>query len=148
MRPGPSGRFTSVTSPNNGGTDICVAAAAYDGKHLFIVGPATVISGVQYPGSIQEVDPATGTLLWQTPVAGETDGSPSLNGSGILSVATFGVQKGSPPSADYLVSATTGSLLATLNGDAGAEFAQPVFSGPYLLLATVSSLTAYQPPGK
>jgi hypothetical protein len=49
--------------------------------------------------------------------------------------------------ATYVVDASTGAVLATLtNAGNDAEFAQPVFADPYLLVATqVAGLVAYTP---
>jgi outer membrane protein assembly factor BamB len=130
----------------NGSNDECIEAANFDGIHLWITGPTATIGGASYPGSVQEVDPATGTTIWQTGVGGGTDGSAALDGGGVISVATFDAKSGLPPSADYLLDASTGTLLATLNSDAGPEFSQPVFADQYLLLGTVNSVTAYALP--
>ena len=130
-----------------GGTqDICIEAATFDGAHLWITGPTATVGGVKYRGSIQEVEPATGTTIWQTGLGGVTDGSASLDGAGVLSVATCDTKKGMPPSADYLLDASSGKLLAALNSDGGPEFSQPIFADQYLVLGTFQSLTTYKLP--
>lgn len=64
-------------------------------------------------------------------------GAPSLDGAGVLAVATYGCTKPGTPAA-YLVSAATGVILSTLPTGASKVFAQPVFAQGTLLVATAS----------
>jgi outer membrane protein assembly factor BamB len=130
-----------------GTPDICIAAAAFDGHHLFVNGPSTTIGGVSYLGSVSELDPANGQILWQSPVNGIADASPSMDGAGVIAVSTYDSSSGTPPSATYLFNAADGTLLTTLNDTAGPEFPQPVFADSSLLLGTQHGLTAYTPAG-
>ncbi len=124
--------------------DECDSAAAWNGKDLFMAGPATTIDGQAFNGSIRELDPANGDVIWATGLPGTVNGSPSLDGAGVLSVATFDF---SAPNADYLVDAGTGALLATLKTTGSQEFAEPVFVGDDLLLATFfQGLITYKAP--
>ncbi len=116
------------------GNNECIAAAAFDGQHLFIAGPPTTIGGINYKGSIREVNPATGAVIWATGLSGDVDGSPTVDGAGVVSVATFDFS--GAPNADYLLSAQTGALLATLTNGNSPEFAQPVLAGDDIFLAT------------
>jgi outer membrane protein assembly factor BamB len=126
--------------------EAATSAAAWDGQDLYIATPPTVIAGVTYQGSVQQVNPATGQVLWATGLSSRIQGSATLDGAGVLSVATYAPQPGTT-NADYLIDAATGTILAQINTQVGAEFATPVFSGPYLLLATqTGGLTAYEAP--
>jgi outer membrane protein assembly factor BamB len=127
------------------GNDICVAAAAWDGHHLYLVGPTTTVGGTTYPGSVSEVNPATGAIIWQEGVAGETDGSPTLDGGGVIAVPVYSPKAGTT-AGSYLYNASTGALLTQLSPNGGADFAQPVFAGGDLFLAQSSGLTAFDVP--
>lgn len=139
----------AVSGPPLGGPYECIAAAVWNGRDLFIAGPRTTVDGTTVLGSIREVDPATGAVLWATGLSGSVDGSPTLDGKQVLSVATY--QFGAhATNADYLIDADTGAVLATLGagGDDSAEFSQPVFADGYVFTATYGDgLTAYAPPG-
>lgn len=43
-----------------------ISPSAWDGKHLFVAGGNTTINGTSYKGSLRELSPATGKILWQT----------------------------------------------------------------------------------
>jgi len=123
----------------------CSAAADYDGQHLFLGGPATTIGGHAYNGSLQERDPRTGRLLWQTGLPDGVLGSPSLDGAGILAAGTFGGEDDSDPDAFYLVNAATGAVVRTLI-PGSLDFSQPVFAGGWLFTANGSGLYAWGQP--
>src|SRR5439155_16686201 len=48
------------------GTNGEVAAAIWDGSHLFVAGGKTVINGHTYAGAVRELDPSTGQPMWET----------------------------------------------------------------------------------
>jgi hypothetical protein len=79
-----------------------------------------------------------GRFLWARGLPAAVLGTPSLNSSNVLAVATYdsikGVPTGNPQDGCYLINAKTGVVVKKFL--IGAEFAQPVFVGPYLLLAT------------
>jgi outer membrane protein assembly factor BamB len=50
------------TCPQCGNTDI--SPSAWDGHHLFVGGEQTTIGGITCPGSIRELQPATGKAAW------------------------------------------------------------------------------------
>jgi outer membrane protein assembly factor BamB len=90
---------------------------------------------------------ATGKVLWATGLPQQVLGTPALDGAGVLSVGTIGSGTG-VTNADYLLDASTGAVLATLNNGNSAQFAQPVFADGYLFAATqTAGLTAYGLPG-
>jgi outer membrane protein assembly factor BamB len=136
----------NVAPPGGSNTEGATSAAGWNGKDLFIASPASVIDNVTYAGSVREVNAATGTVLWATGLPATVQGSPSLDGSGVLSIATFDTKAG-VKNGDFLLNASTGAILAEINTSGGRDFATPVFSGPYLLLASQSGgLTAYEAP--
>ncbi len=130
---------------NNTNNDECLSSAVWNGKDLFMAGDPTTIDGTSYNGSIRELDPATGAVVWATGLPGDVDGSPSLDGSGVLSVGTFDFS--GALNADYLVNASTGALLRTVKTSGSQMAAQPVFVGSDLLLATFfHGLIVYRAP--
>jgi len=119
----------------------CDAAAVYDGTHLFLAGTGTTIGDQSYRGSVQERNPATGALVWETGLPEGVTGSPSLNGGRVLAVGTW--DNGSA-NAVFLVNATTGAIVRTLNrGD--RDFAQNTFADGWLFTANGSAVSAWGP---
>jgi len=51
-------------SPDTGQGSI--SSSAWDGTNLYVAGAATTINSKNCPGSIQALNPANGTILWQT----------------------------------------------------------------------------------
>ena len=116
----------------------CIAASPWNGSHLWLSSDA---GGATATGTISEVNPATGRVVWSTTVAGPIFGSPALDGSGILAVPTQSRKAG----ATYLLDASNGTVLATL--DNSGDFAQPVFAGSDVFVATTSAgLIAFAAP--
>lgn len=115
------------------GAKACLDAAIWDGSRLFIGGNATTIGGIAYNGSMRELDPATGAVIWQTGLAANILGSPSIDGAGVIAASTFDTSSGAS-NATYLIDAGTGAILKTLPHS--AAFPQPVFAGSELLVAT------------
>jgi len=140
-------RAVGPALPNPDVAHLCLAAAVWDRAHgrLVVAGNAVTIGGVDYPGSVWSLDPATGAVRWQVGIAsGPPLGSPSLDAGGVLAV----------PVIDYhawtgsveLLDAATGAHLATLAAGQ-PDFAQPAFADGSLVVATEGSLTAYSPTG-
>jgi outer membrane protein assembly factor BamB len=129
-------------APDNIGPGLCIAAAIWDGSRLFVAGNGTTIGGTAYNGSVRELDPATGTPIWETGLPGSILGSPSLNGSGVIAAAAFG-----GTSDAWLINASTGAIIRKLSTHGSVEFAQPVFADGMVLLATSNKgLFAYRLP--
>jgi outer membrane protein assembly factor BamB len=142
---GPVWRFR-VSAGTASGQRACLASAVWNGTNLFLAGTHTTIGGTAYNGSVRKLNPATGEPLWQRPLSGAVIGSPSLNGAGVLAVATYDASP-DVTNAAYLLSASTGFVLRTLDTGGAREFAQPVFVDQYVLLATVKNgLLAYKLP--
>src|SRR5919197_911260 len=105
---GPVWRFR-VSAGTGHGRLACLAAAVWNGSNLFVAGTSTTIGGTASKGSIRKLNPATGQPLWERPLSGAVIGSPSLNGAGVLAVATFDSSAG-VTNAAYLVNASTGAV--------------------------------------
>jgi polyvinyl alcohol dehydrogenase (cytochrome) len=103
----------------------CSAAAIWDGTSLYFAADGTTINGVAYAGSIRKVNPANGAFLWQTGLPNSVLGSPTMNGSGVIGVATYDSEP--TPNAQYLVRASDGTILRTLT-TGGMNFGQMVFA--------------------
>jgi outer membrane protein assembly factor BamB len=126
------------------GVDHDIAAAAWDGRHLFIASTQTKINAMPYNGSIRGFDPSTGARIWETGLPGIVYGSPTLDGAGVLGVATYDLS--GAPNAAYLVDATDGSILATLSTNNSVSFAQVVFADGFVFVtAQAHHLLAYAP---
>lgn len=128
-----------------GGTGSCLAAAIWDvtDRLLFVGSNTTTIAGATAPGSVRGLDPATGRVLWATPLAGgPVMGSPSMSGGGVIVAGTFNT---ATPSMNrvYLIDATDGSIVQAIQTQS-AVFSQPVFADTHLFVATsAGTLTAY-----
>jgi outer membrane protein assembly factor BamB len=132
-------RIGGAASPGN----MCLAAAVWDGR-LFVAGNRTTIGGTSFPGSIRRLDPATGSAVWERGLSGVVFGTPALNGSGVLAVATYDGTTAN--NAAFLVNAANGTILKTLDVAGEKVFGQPVFADPYLLIATsLGGLRAFSP---
>jgi len=141
---GPEWSYLVGSPPSTDGT-ICLAAAVSDGTHLFVAGNTTTIQATSYPGSVRELDPATGAVVWARGLPdGPIYGTPSLDGAGVLAAASYNTASGATNSVS-LLDASSGTVLARYTLPA-ATFAQPVFADGYLLLASSKGgLTAYGP---
>jgi outer membrane protein assembly factor BamB len=126
---------------------MCLASAVWNAQagQLYLAGNTTTINGHTYAGSVREVNPATGATRWARGLGCEIMGTPALDAAtGVLAAASW-TQCNSGSAAVYLLNAATGSVLGTLPVTDGG-FAQPVFAGPYLLVADESGqVTAYTP---
>ncbi len=137
-------RIADVNTGDNGMTPACLSSTVVNGNDLYVAGTATTIDGTAYPGSIDELNAATGAIVWATGLPSQVYSTPSLDGAGVLAVATYA--DGSDPRADYLLNPSTGAILATVSNGDSSQFAQPVFAGQYLLIATdTAGLYAYKP---
>jgi polyvinyl alcohol dehydrogenase (cytochrome) len=131
----------AVAPPNNA----CLATAAWNGSDLFIIANTSTVSGTSYPAVARELDPATGTPVWQTGLAdGPVLGSTALDGDGVLASVTFS-QSSPPVNQLALVDAVSGALLATypLSIKVGGG---PTYADGYIFFGGSDGiLHAYQP---
>lgn len=137
-------RIANVNTGDNGTSPACLSSTVVKGSHLYVAGSTTTIGGTSFPGSIEELNAATGAIVWATGLPAQVYGTPSLDGAGTLAVGTHGA--GSAPQADYLLNPSTGAILATVSNGDSPQFAQPVFADQYLFIATdTAGLYAYKP---
>jgi len=115
----------------------CIASAVWNGSAgtLYIAGNATPIGASSYGGSIRQVNPATGSYLWQTGLPCGVIGTPTLNSAGVLAVGTYTCTAPNTPGA-YLIDASTGAILTALPVGSSRVFSQPVFAQGSLFVAT------------
>ena len=136
-----------VGAPAHTNQGMCLASAVWNAQasQLYLAGNTTSIDGHTYDGSVREVNPGTGATQWATGLGCGVLGTPALDAAtGVLAVASW-TQCSSGSAAVYLLDAATGGILGTLPLTDGG-FAQPVFAGPYLLVADESGqVTAYSP---
>ena len=82
--------------------------------------------------------------MWQRGLPNSVLGTPTLSGGGVLGVGTY--DSTATPNAVYLISASTGQIVRTLN-TGGKTFAQTVFANGYVFTANIGKgLTAYHGP--
>lgn len=132
-----------AASPGQTGGARCIASPAYDGKHLYVAATVTTVNGKSYAGSVRELNPVTGKVLWQTGLPNGVLGAPTLDGAGVLAVGTYGVRT-TAPNALYLISARTGKILGTMP-TTSPNFAQRVFAGGWLFTANHGGVSAWAP---
>lgn len=124
----------------------CIAGAVWDkaGDRLFVASNETTIGATDYPGSVRELDPSTGSPVWERGLGvGPALGTPTLSGGGVLAVATY--DKTSTDNSVYLVDASTGQIVRRIRTGT-PTFAQPVFADGYLLVAASGGrLTVFAP---
>ena len=126
---------------------LCLSAAVWDRAtgQLFLSGEPRSPNSAAYEGSVQDTNPATGAVIWQTNLSGSILGTPTFDGKGVLAVPTMG-QQPNHPSAVYLIDESNGRILATISVENTPVYSQPVFAGKFLFVGTVGDgITAYTP---
>ena len=68
-------------------------------------------------------------------------GSPTLNGAGVLAAGTYNISDVTL-NAVYLLNAANGTILKTIPETNSIVFAQPVFAGTHLFVATAGGTTS------
>ena len=95
-----------------------------------------------YRGSVERLNPATGAIGWQIGLPEGVLSSPAINASGVIGIGTY--DNGTAPNATYLIDASTGAILTTLN-QGNVVFPQSAFADGWLYTATGTDLTAWGP---
>jgi outer membrane protein assembly factor BamB len=135
----------NIGNPDTQGPGQCDAAAVFDGRRVYLASNGTTIDGTAYDGSVREVNPANGAIIWQTGLSGPIIGSPTMDGAGVIAAGSFGSTTNQ--NGVFLINACTGKLLNTIDYAQASIFAQPVFADNYLLVAsTAKGLKAYTAP--
>jgi outer membrane protein assembly factor BamB len=121
-------------NPDSVGPGQCDAAPIFDGTRLFLAGNGTTINGTAFDGSVMQVNPATGAIIWRTGLTGSVIGTPGMDGAGVIAAATYG----STTSANgvFLINAANGQILKTFNFGTAQTFGQPVFADNRLFIAS------------
>lgn len=127
---GPVWKFQTAKGTQFGQSS-CLTAPVWDGARLFVAGPPTTIGGTSYSGSVRQLNPATGAVIWARGLNGIILGSPTLDGSGVLAAGTYDQDN---TNSVYLLNSSNGNLLATIPTGSGQVFGQPVFADGYLLI--------------
>lgn len=125
----------------------CLGAAVWDEpqQRLFVAGAQTTIDGEPFRGSVRQVDPASGAPVWELGLPGVVWGNYSMNGADVLALPSFDTEPDATRGV-FLVDASEGTLLATVETLDSPTFAQPVFADRFLFVATVArGLFAYEP---
>ena len=73
-----------VGAPSTTGPGLCLTAAIFSDSKLYVAANATTINNTHYNGAIHALNPATGSVIWQTGLAGTILGSPSEDATGII----------------------------------------------------------------
>jgi hypothetical protein len=123
----------------------CITSAIWDsaGRRLFVAASSTTINGTPFRGSIRRLNPDTGVPIWERGLPCPVLGSPSMNGSGVIAVGTYGLCT-TDLYAIHLINAANGNIVGTLPTDS-RTFGQPVFADDLLLVATeTAGLAAYR----
>lgn len=133
-----------IANPSSTGPGQCDAAPLSDGRHLYLATSGTQIKGAAYNGSVLEVNPATGAVVWQTGLTGSIIGTPGMDGGGVIAAASYGYT--TDDNGVWLIDAATGKILQTIPYGGSLTFSQPVFADGYLLVASGTlGLNAYAP---
>jgi hypothetical protein len=124
----------------------CMATASWDGSYLLITNNTSTVGGVSYPAVSRELDPATGTAIWQTGLAhGPVLGKSAVDGAGVLAAVSYSQKSPATSNELALLNDSTGEVLATypVNTFTGGG---PVFADGYLLFGGNNGvLHAYVP---
>jgi polyvinyl alcohol dehydrogenase (cytochrome) len=131
-----------------------LAAPVWDalGRKLYVASNQTTIQSQVFAGSVRCFDPGTGSVIWETGLTGgPIMGSPTLDGAGVLAAGTYNLPTPTANSV-YLLDSSNGNILSTIPEPNSIIFAQPVFAGNHLFVATAAGvarqggkLTAFTP---
>jgi outer membrane protein assembly factor BamB len=132
-----------IGTADDAGETACLSGGVWDGTRLFVAGNTTTIGGTTVPGSVRQLDPATGAVIWTTPLGANPLGSGSVNANGLLAYAGTDWSDG-PGNGITVLDSTTGSIVRTLDDLAEyPEFAQPVWSDGRLFTANTDALVMW-----
>lgn len=136
----------TINVPYSGAGGLCVSGAVWDGTNLIVgAGDQTTMNGTTYQGGLYDLNPATGSPIWETGLPGEIVGTPTEDGSGVVAAGVW--ESTTDNYGVYLLSASTGAILDYIPLAQNRIFGQPVFAGGYLLVDGLNSfvgVTAYQ----
>ena len=144
---GPVWQDTVGKSSGTGAPGDCITSAAYDpgANAMWVAANQTTLAGKAVQGSVRELNPATGAVIWAQPLGCVPYGSPTLNGTThVLAVPLFGCTGTAKPGV-ALFNSQTGAPLRIIT-TTGLVFSQPVFAEGHLFLADENgTLTEFNP---
>jgi len=143
LQNGPVWSFQVGTTENFSiGTDLAAPIWDSTSRKLFVAGNQTTINATVFRGSVRAFNPANGNVIWETGLTGgPVMGSPTLNGAGVLAAGTYNISN-ITLNAVYLLNAANGNILTTIPETNNIVFAQPVFAGNHLFVATAAPLAS------
>jgi polyvinyl alcohol dehydrogenase (cytochrome) len=120
--------------------DTCIATAGWNGTNIFITTNGDTIAGHTYPAVSRELNPATGAVIWQTPLAdGPVLGNTALDGKGVLAAVTYSPRSSKTTNELALFNISTGAELATYP-TVTVTGGEPTFADGYLLFGGADGL--------
>ena len=129
-----------VTAKNTTHHKLCIAGSAYDGRSLYLAGQSNFVRGKLFRGSLTSVNATTGAVKWRTGLPNGVNGTPTINGSGIIAVGTY--LTSTVPNAVYLVDASNGKILRTV-ASGQQDFGQSVFANGGIVTANLGGVTRW-----
>ena len=133
------------TATADGGNS-CIGNGAFDGERLFLPSNDTTLGTTSFQGAVRSLDPATGSPVWERGLSANVPGAISLNGGDVIVAATHDFIPTGLAQHAYLLNASTGAVIRTIDNNNAKEFSQPVFVDDYLLLPTSNHMYAYKLP--
>ena len=106
----------------------------------------TTLGTTSFQGAVRSLDPATGSPVWERGLSANVPGAMSLNGGDVIVAATHDFIPTGLAQHAYLLNASTGAVIRTIDNNNAKEFSQPVFVDDYLLLPTSNHMYAYKLP--
>jgi polyvinyl alcohol dehydrogenase (cytochrome) len=123
----------------------CLSGGVWDGTHLFVAGNATNVGGAAVAGSVRQLDPATGSIVWERGLPANPLGTGSANSAGLLAYAGTDWNDGSGNGV-YLLDATDGQVVRALDDVSEfPEFAQVVWSDGRLYATNTDAVVMWSP---
>jgi hypothetical protein len=126
--------WCAIGDPYGSGHGQCDAAPLFDGTNLYLASNGTTINGTAHAGSVRDVNPATGAIVWQTGLTGAIFRTPGMDGAGVINASSFESPTGQ--NGLFLINAANGNLLTTVPYGKAPTFGQPVFADHRLIAAT------------
>jgi outer membrane protein assembly factor BamB len=136
----------TVGTAETAGEVACLSGGVWDGSHLFVAGNATTLGGAAVAGSVRQLDPATGAVIWETGLPANPLGTGTANSAGLLAYAGTDWADGSGNGV-YVLDASTGAVVRALD-DVGEfpEFAQIVWENGRLVATDTDAVVMWASP--
>jgi polyvinyl alcohol dehydrogenase (cytochrome) len=136
----------AVGTGQGAGERACLSGGVWDGARLFVAANTTTIGGQSVPGSVRQLDPATGAVVWERALPANPLGTGSANSAGLLAYAGTDWSDG-PGNGVYVLDAASGTILRALDDVAEfPEFAQVVWADGRLFATNTDAVVMWSPP--